>query len=147
MKNLTSAISSPNSNPCHLKPYPPKKTPIFTKNQTSMKNILFFITFLAASHTFAQSKDTLVVQTKVYCDHCVKCETCWPKIEEKLNYTKGIKYVWYDEEKVTISVVYNPKKTNPDNVRKAISDSGFDADNVPANPQGVAELDGCCKRQ
>ena len=89
---------------------------------------------------------TVVIKTTVYCDHCKECETCRPLIEEKLFLEKGIREVVLDEKAMTVTVTYNPKKTSPDQIRKAISKLGYDADEVKADPSGYEKLDGCCKK-
>lgn len=38
-------------------------------------------------------------------------------------------------------------KTNPVEIRKAITLTGFDADDLKADPKAYASLDGCCKRK
>ena len=50
-----------------------------------------------------------------------------------------------DKEKNTIIVYYNGKKTNLQVIKNAISNIGYDADDVEANPEAREELFGCCK--
>lgn len=111
--------------------------------------ILITIILLAATNSlFAQGEknDTIIVQTKTYCDHCKECETCQPHIEKELNFTKGVKSFTVDVKSQTISVVYNPKKANAQSIRQAIANSGYDADEIAAEPNAVAKLDGCCQK-
>ena len=115
-----------------------------------MKKLLIIITLtLAANISFGQKakSDTLIVQTKIYCDHCNECESCRPRIEQELRFTKGVKFSEVNAANQTITVIYNPAKTNPEAIRKAIANTGFDADDVKAGPEAVAKLDGCCKKQ
>lgn len=115
-----------------------------------MKNLfLTLLLLLTASFAFSQKKstDTLIVKTTIHCDHCKECESCQPRIENKLSYVKGIVDYQVNTEDQTILVIYKPKKTNPEAIRKAIASSGFDADEVKADPKAVEKLDGCCKRK
>jgi hypothetical protein len=48
---------------------------------------------------------------------------------------------------MTIKVEYNPKKTNPEEIRKKISMYGYDADDVKADSVAVTKLDGCCLKK
>ncbi len=114
-----------------------------------MKNILVITFFLfSAVSVFGQKKkETITIKTTTYCDHCKVCETCGLKMETDLYYVKGIKLVEYNETDMTISVTYKTKKTNPDNIRQAISKLGFSADGVPADPIAYEQLDGCCKKR
>jgi len=114
-----------------------------------MKKIFFIVIFLAlANISFAEKakSDTLIVQTKIYCDHCKECESCQPRIEQQLRFTKGVKFSEVNAVNQTITVIYNPAKTNPDDIRKAIANSGFDADDVKADVTAYSKLDGCCKK-
>jgi copper chaperone CopZ len=52
-----------------------------------------------------------------------------------------------DEAKSTITVYYNPKKTNLQEIKTAISKLGYDADDVKADQTAYASLDGCCKKE
>jgi hypothetical protein len=114
-----------------------------------MKKILPIILFLISSSiAFAQKakNDTIVIQTKIYCAHCAACSSCQPHIEHELRFEKGVKLSWVDAKKQTITVIDNPVKTNPKTIKEAIANSGFDADDVLANPKAVAKLDGCCRK-
>jgi len=93
---------------------------------------------------FGLKTETLVVKTTIYCDHCRECETCGGRLEKQLSEIKGIKSAEVDAEGMTISVRYNPAKIKAEQIRKAISDLGYDADDVKANREGVKTLDGCC---
>ena len=42
--------------------------------------------------------------------------------------------------------VYYPIKTDLDKIKVLISKLGYDADDVKASPEGIAKLDGCCKK-
>ena len=114
-----------------------------------MKNVLLIaFLFLAGNVSIAQAKkETIIIKTTTYCDHCKVCETCGLKMETDLYYVKGIKSVEYNETDMTITVTYLTKKTNPDKIRQAISKLGFSADNVPADPMAYEQLDGCCKKK
>ena len=48
---------------------------------------------------------------------------------------------------MTIKVEYNPKKTNPEEIKKKISSYGYDADDIKADLDAVAKLDGCCLKK
>ena len=113
-----------------------------------MKFFHVFCLLIAAGQLFAQSKkETIVIKTQVFCDHCKVCETCGGKMETDLYYVKGIKLVTYNEEDMTITVTYKTKKITPDEIRRAIARLGFAADNVPADPLAYEKLDDCCKKK
>lgn len=57
----------------------------------------------------------------------------------------GVKMYELDEKAMTITVYYNSKKTDLVTIKKAISQLGYDADDVKADLQAYENLDGCCK--
>lgn len=113
------------------------------------KFITVFVLLLSASATsFAQQpKKTqkAIIKTTITCDHCKECETCGQLFNQKLLREKGIQMVNLDTAKMTIEVIFNSKKTTLENIRTAISNLGYDADNIKANPEAYEKLDGCCK--
>jgi mercuric ion binding protein len=119
------------------------------QKQFKMKTIILTIA-LATVAAFASaqvaSKQTIIIKTKIYCDHCEKCETCGQKFAHDIPFIKGVSDYKFDTKAQTITLTYNPKKTTPDALRKAISLIGYDADNVKADAKAVEKLDGCCKK-
>ncbi len=114
-----------------------------------MKNLILLLMLVATtSVAFAQKSksDTLTVKTKIYCDHCKECSSCQPQIEQDLRFTKGVKLSIVNVANQTITIIYNPAKTNPEAIRKAIANSGYDADDVKADVKAYSKLDGCCKK-
>ncbi len=113
-----------------------------------MKKLILLALFaITATGAFAQKgvNDTIIIKTKIYCDHCKECSSCQPQIEQELRFTKGVKLSKVNAENQTITVIYNSDKTTPLAIKEAISNSGYDADDIKANPKAVAKLDECCK--
>ena len=114
-----------------------------------MKHILLCIAlclgFSVTASAQSPKKATMDINTKIYCDHCNKCGSCAGRMNMSLRKYPGIKKIEIKSEENKIRVVYNPKKTNPDKIRKSISEAGFDADGVKANPEAVTKLDDCCQ--
>ncbi len=95
----------------------------------------------------AQSKtETIHISTRIYCDHCQKCETCRSLIEESVYRLKGVKRVDIDVASMSIRVAYNADRTNPDQIRNSIAAVGYDADSLSADPDAYSRLDACCKK-
>jgi periplasmic mercuric ion binding protein len=114
-----------------------------------MKHLILLLTFsLFCVGVNAQSKgkETITVKTNIYCDHCKKCESCGPRIYRQLMDVSGIRKVDINEDEATITVSYSTGKIDADGVRKAINDTGFDADDQLAPAESVAKLDMCCKK-
>lgn len=114
------------------------------------KTIAFtFVLMFAANTASAQQKkvETAVIKTAIYCDHCKQCESCGDRLNKGLLKTKGVQMVQLDDQAMTITVTYNTKKTDLPTIKSAISQLGYDADDVKATAQGYNELDGCCKKE
>ena len=74
------------------------------------------------------------------------CGMCKDRIEQGLAFEKGIKDVGLDLETKICTVKYNPTKTTPEEIRKAISKLGYDADDVVADEKAYEKLPACCKK-
>ncbi|RZJ71598.1 heavy metal-associated domain-containing protein [Flavobacterium sp.] len=94
--------------------------------------------------TLAQSK-SVTIKTNINCDHCKQCPSCGGKFQKTLIKESGIQMVILDEQKMTLKVTYNSKKTDPQAIKVAISKLGYDADEIKADPKGFEQLDSCCK--
>lgn len=85
------------------------------------------------------SKKTISIQTNAQCGDCKE------RIEEGLNYTKGIAYAELNLENKVVEVKYNSKKISEQEIKKIISEIGYDADEVKANKKSQSELPACCQ--
>jgi mercuric ion binding protein len=110
--------------------------------------IICLLIILASGSAIAQKVKTAqkaVIQTSIACDHCRECPTCGGLLEKTLIKTKGIQMITLDQDKKTITVIYNSKKTDLQAIKTAITKLGYDADELKADPNSYANLDGCCK--
>lgn len=106
--------------------------------------ILFMVSLVPIGS--AQSKiDTVIIKTRIFCDHCKACETCGEMMERDLYLTHGIKNSTFNPADTTITVVYKNTKTNAEAIRRNVAKMGYDADHIPASPKGYEKLDSCCK--
>lgn len=105
-----------------------------------MKNILTLIVMMTVSSVaFGQKKDTVRIKTSSICDMCKRT------IEGDLAFEKGVTYSSLNLEANEVTVVYKPKLTNPDIIRKRLTEIGYDADSLKAIPSAVDKLAECCK--
>jgi mercuric ion binding protein len=112
-------------------------------------SIFFFLMIIFSISGSAQkssSTKTVVIKTMIYCDHCKQCETCGDKFQKELYNETGIKRVDVDSKAMTITVVYDSRKIETEKIRLLISKLGYDADDIKADPAGLAKLDDCCKK-
>lgn len=108
-------------------------------------NILLLAFIFSSSIAQTKKMETIVIKTKIYCDHCLQCGSCGPNIKTAMLGLDGIIKIDISPKENTITVTYKKTKTSPDKIRKAISETGFDADEVKASPIAYEKLDGCCK--
>ena len=107
-----------------------------------MKNVLVMFALLFIGNGFAQEEkktQTIEIATSA------ECGTCKKTLEDKLNYTKGIRYAELDVATKKLTVSYATKKISAGEIRKLISDTGYDADTVPANATSQKALPTCCQ--
>ncbi len=74
------------------------------------------------------------------------CGMCEERIETNIAYEKGVKSVELEDSTKIVTIGFDPRKTNPDQLRTAISKIGYDADDVAADPVAYEKLPACCKK-
>lgn len=82
---------------------------------------------------------TVVIHTSAECSECEQ------RLENGLNYTKGVMFAEFDLESRNVTVKYNTKKTSPEALRKVINGLGYDADDTKADKTAFEKLPACCK--
>lgn len=111
-------------------------------NKTIFSSVLALL-ILSSAMLFAQKapKGTpLIMKTSG------QCEMCKDRLETAFAYEKGVYSSSFDIETKEFTVYYNPKKTDPDKIRKAVNAVGYDADDTKADPKAYSKLPGCCKK-
>jgi copper chaperone CopZ len=111
------------------------------------KIILALLLLAATGFAFKSPLAEITIKTATHCNHFDVCETGKTRLEKELTLTRGIKEVKIDSKEMTIALKYNPKQITPEKIRKVISEAGYDADDVKANPKGYEKLDECCKKK
>ena len=105
-----------------------------------MKNALLVVFALLSLTTFGQKKvEEVVIHTSA------ECESCKERLEAKLNYTAGIKFADLDVPTKNLTVKFNTAKISLQEIKTIISDLGYNADDLPANPEAYEALPSCCK--
>ena len=74
------------------------------------------------------------------------CGMCEERIEGNIAYEKGVKKVELNNDTKIVTIGYDPRKTDPDKLRTAISKLGYDADSVTADQEAYAKLPACCQK-
>ena len=115
------------------------------KIATMKKYYLFALLFMAlAVSAFAQTRKAIVTVTIK--TPAAACEVCKERIESYLKQEPGIQKSVVDIKKKITKVTYYTDRTNIENIKTAIANAGFDADDISANPDAYDRLPKCCKR-
>ena len=115
---------------------------IITKKQ-NMKNLLLLNLFVLISvFGFSQKAEkfkTIIIQTSA------ECGDCKARLEEKLNYTSGIKFAELDLESKKLTVKFATSKITEEEIKLIINEIGYDADDQKAKKEAVQKLPLCCQ--
>ena len=117
-----------------------------------MKNIILtlvtvmsFLTLSAQDQTSSSSAANAAKSQTVVIKTSAECGDCKERIESKLNYTKGIVFAELDIPSKELTVKFKTSKITLDEIKKIISEIGYDADDVKANAEKQKELPMCCQ--
>lgn len=110
-----------------------------------MKYLFVFVGIMIGNIVFAQVTPKAVrVEIKTpnaTCDPCkAKIESWVPKSVD------GLVKISVQISRGVTTVQYYPDRTNIEELKAAISNAGFDADDVQANPDTYKKLPACCKK-
>lgn len=105
-----------------------------------MKYILLIsIALMSMSLGFKPKTETVVIKTSAECGECKE------RIESKLNYTKGISFADLNYETQELTVKFKPEVISLLEIKTIVSELGYDADDVKANPTAQKALPACCQ--
>ena len=94
-----------------------------------------------ATKSASKNEQTVTIQTNGVCQKCAD------RFNENVPYFKGVKSCKYDMATAKLTITYDAKKTNPDQLRTQVSKLGYNADNVKADPDARAKLPACCRAE
>lgn len=110
----------------------------------------FFLAFLLTTfsllttNALAQGKKPTTEQVQFKTS--AVCDMCKARLEKALAYEKGVQAATLDVSSKVLTVSYRPDKTTPDALRAAVQQTGYDADNLPADARAYGRLPECCKK-
>jgi len=106
--------------------------------------ILSVITMTALGHAgSAQVKASLNAKIKT---PTVGCEHCKTRIETYLDRYDGVTYIMVNWRRKETTVKYITERINIEEIKTAIANAGYDADDVPANEDSYKRLPKTCKK-
>jgi copper chaperone CopZ len=74
-----------------------------------------------------------------------ECGMCKERIEGELNYVKGIVFAELDVSSKILTVKYKSNKIQLEDIRKKVTQMGYDADAQNADAKAQSNLPDCCK--
>jgi periplasmic mercuric ion binding protein len=112
-----------------------------------MKNVLMLALIIAGSVSvsFGQAAKK-GLQTVTISTPTVQCGMCKQRIEKYMIREDGVTKVNVDYKHKKTKVTYYAERTNVENIKTAIANVGYDADDVTANEDSYKELPKCCKK-
>lgn len=109
--------------------------------KTIKLTILSLLTFAGVSFAQQKASQKVVIKTPT-----VQCEMCKTKIERFLTREPGISEVKVDYKKKTTTVTYLTDRNNIEQIKTAIANAGYDADDITADEEAYKKLPKCCKK-
>ena len=111
-----------------------------------MKKLLFLSIALTGFALTGYSQVKKAVQTVTIKTPTVQCEMCKKRIEEYMIRETGVQKVTVDYKRKTTKVTFVTDRTNIENIKTAIANVGYDAEDVTANEDSYKDLPKCCKK-
>lgn len=99
--------------------------------------VLFVFTINAQDKV--QKTQVIEIQTSAVCGECKD------RLEEKLNYTKGVVFAELDLDTKIITVKFKTKTISDYQIHQIISNTGYHAGEMPRNETAFNKLPACCR--
>lgn len=122
------------------------------KNLSLIMALCFLFSFsLTANQQLEHSAEETTTTTSIFKLKTVtfkvygNCGMCKSKIEGALKNVKGVAAASWDMKKLMMTVTYNPKKIELDDIHKKIAAVGYDTEKVKAETEVYNKLHFCCK--
>src|SRR5688572_10148273 len=110
-----------------------------------MKKIIITIIGIMAFNAIALSQQKPLETARIKTPES-RCESCKARIETYLKRIDGVRSVSVNINKGETTVKYLTDRTNIEEIKTAIANSGFDADDIPANEDSYKRLPITCKK-
>jgi mercuric ion binding protein len=110
-----------------------------------MKNFFIAALFLSGFAVPGNTQTKALLTAKISTPNAL-CEECKTRIETYLKRYDGVSFINVNFRKGETTVKYLTDRINIEEIKAAIANAGFDADDVPANPEFYKRLPACCKK-
>src|SRR5690349_10223835 len=106
---------------------------------------IMMVGFVASGFSQAAPKKK-GIQTVTISTPTVQCEMCKKRIESYMIREDGVQKVDVNYKTKKTKVTYVAERTNVENIKTAIANVGYDADDITANEDSYKELPKCCQK-
>jgi copper chaperone CopZ len=110
-----------------------------------MKRSFFLLMLLAGIGFTASAQQKKPITVKIQTPG-MQCDECKKRIEDYLKYEEGVTKVVAWPKSKYVSVSYLADRTNIENIKTAIANVGYDADDVKADEDAYKRLPKTCKK-
>ncbi len=110
-----------------------------------MSRVIFTL-FTSIFISLGASAQLKSVQTATIATPTVQCESCKNRIESFLKRFDGVISSNVNVKKKETTVKYVTDRINEEIIKAAIANAGYDAAEIPANPDAYKRLPQCCKK-
>ena len=107
-----------------------------------MKNRIFILAIFFSVLTIGcnNASEEMLINTPT-----IQCGMCQKIIEVGLAKVDGVSNPRVDLKTKKTILLYDPEKINKKSIEKIVSELGYQANNLKANPDSYADLPACCK--
>lgn len=108
------------------------------KNTMLILSVLFLFAMTSMTTQSTKPKTITFITTAV-------CEQCKERIENKLNYTKGVIYAELNLDNKMLTVKFKPEIITEQEIKEILANLGYSSDTVVRNREAYLALPKCCR--
>ena len=108
--------------------------------KTVTLSLFLLVAFCASSYAQQKAIQKAVIQTPG-----VQCEACKTRIENYVGHEYGVSSVKADYKRHTVTVTWYTDRTNIENIKTALANLGYDADDVTKDEDAYKKLPITCQ--
>jgi mercuric ion binding protein len=105
--------------------------------------LLLWVAMVVSLGSFAQTKAVKTVKISL---PTINCDMCKAKIETYLKRYDGIGSIAVNVKRKEATIKYLTDRINEEEIKAAIANAGYDANEVTAEPEAYKKLPVCCKK-
>src|SRR5687767_92916 len=110
-----------------------------------MKKLIFSAILLTGISIMANAQTKAVVAAKIKTPNAL-CEACKNRIESYLKRYDGVGFINVNYRRGETQVKYYTDRINIEEIKTAIANAGYDADDIPATEDAYQRLPKSCKK-